>query len=35
MIPMTPFLMLVLAGFATFVGVLGTVWLRQFVADRR
>jgi hypothetical protein len=35
MIPMTPFMLLVLTGFATFIGVLGTVWLRQFIADRR
>jgi hypothetical protein len=34
MIPLTPFLMLVLAGFAIFMGVLGTVWLRQFITDR-
>ena len=31
----TPFLTLVLAGFATFVAVLGTVWLRQFTTDGR
>lgn len=31
----TPFLTLVLAGYAAFMLVLGTVWLQNFVADLR
>ncbi|WP_293677217.1 hypothetical protein [uncultured Phenylobacterium sp.] len=31
----TPFLMLVLAGYAVFVLVLGGAWVQQVVADRR
>jgi hypothetical protein len=31
----TPFLTLVLAGFATFMLVLGTFWVRDVAADRR
>ncbi len=31
MFPVTPFMILVLSGFAVFMGVLGNTWLRQFV----
>ena len=31
----TPFLMLVLAGYAAFILVLGTVWARGYIADLR
>jgi len=31
----TPFLTLVLAGYAVFMLVLGTVWVRSYVADLR
>ena len=31
----TPFLILVLAGYATFIAVLGTVWARGYVANLR
>lgn len=35
MIPLTPFMLLILAGYAVFMGVLGVTWLQQFVAERR
>jgi hypothetical protein len=31
----TPFLTLVLDGFGLFIGVLGTVWIRNSLEDRR
>jgi hypothetical protein len=32
---MEPYLIMVLVGYAAFVGVLGAVWLRQYVSDVR
>lgn len=32
---MTPFLMLVLAGYAVFVAVLGGVWIQGLMPDKR
>ena len=32
---MHPYLILVLAGYAAFVGVLGAYWLRQYASDLR
>lgn len=30
---LTPYLMLVLAGYAAFIGVLGLYWVRNFMGD--
>lgn len=33
MIPLTPFMLLILSGFALFIVVLGTTWLRQKLSE--
>lgn len=35
MIPLTPYMLLVLAGFGLFIGVLGVTWFSEFIKSRR
>jgi hypothetical protein len=35
MIPLTPYMLLILGGFAVFIVVLGATWLRQHLSDER